>query len=822
MRDDRRSPGWVLAAGLLLFALPALAAPRNALIPFNIPAQPLADAVVEFARQADISIGYPGLSFGDRKSPGVIGYYDLGSAIERLLEGTGFTYRIIDDKTVRILRAPPRKSRPARRTVPAPQMATAAIEEVVVTTTKRAGKVQSLPYSIAAVTGTQLRQWNIEDDTEVVLRVAGVTMTNRGTGRNKIILRGLSDGMFTGRTQSAVGLYLDDTRITYNAPDPGLKLLDVERVEVLRGPQGTLYGAGSLGGLFRIVTNKPVLDEFEASAGTSSALTRNGDPSFEAQAMINLPLAEDVLALRIVGYHQEDGGYIDDVLLGLNDVNTTTTTGTRIGLRWQMTDRWRITAGFNFQKVSADDTQYYDGNLAPLQRANLLREPHDNNFLQSYLTVDGSFSWGDLVSSTSYIRHDIDDFFDASRAVPAISGLPVITSPFSERRDIQTVIHETRATSNDDARLQWLAGVFFSHRDEVFTARLEIPGSGSALGFGPSDVLFSERRVDDINEVAVFGELTFFITRAISLTAGLRWFHSSLAATSLVEEPLVGPPNTTIGRSSKHGVTPKFVIGVQLRPDVLLYAQAAEGNRVGGINLQGPLVLGDEIGGEPDGSAESSMLTTFPSDHLWNFEVGAKTSYLNRRLIINVTGFYVIWNEIQSDQVGPNGFPFVTDAGDATIRGIEAEITARPSRRLTLQANVTWNDASLTEANVALGAKIDNQLPGVAIVSTGAAARYQIPLGPNVLGSIGADYAYVGKSSLAFDTEGSPRMGGYHVGNLRLSASWTHWRASLYIDNLWNEGANTFAFGNPFSLGKIPQVTPLRPRTVGLRLNWIY
>ena len=825
MRDDRRSRAWLLSTGVvLLLAFPAIAAPRSALIPFNISAQPLADAIVEFARQADVSIGYAGLSLGNRESRGVIGYYDLRSAIGQLLDGTGFAFRILDQKTIRILRSPPptRRLRHVRRAANTRVSGSPAIEEVVVTTMKRAGEVQSLPYSITAVTGTQLRQWNVEEDTEVALRIAGVTMTNRGTGRNKIILRGLSDGTFTGRTQSAVGLYLDDTRITFNAPDPGLKLLDVKRVEVLRGPQGTLYGAGSLGGLFRIVTNKPVLDEFEARASISGSLTRNGDPSNEFQAMVNIPVIKDVLAVRAVGYRQKDGGYIDDILLGLDNVNKTTTTGARFSLRWRISDQWRITGGVNFQNVSADDTQYYDGSLKPLKRGNLLREPHKNDFTQSYLTIDGSFSWGQLVSSTSYVRHDIDNSFDASQAVPIISGLPIVTSPFSESRNIESVIQETRVTSNNHTRLRWLAGVFFSHRDELSNTRLEVPGSGRALNLGPSDVLFSERRVDDINEVALFGELTFQLTKVISLTGGLRWFHSTSAATSLVDEPLVGGPRTSTGHSTVNGVTPKFVIGFQLDPDILAYAQVAEGNRVGGLNLQGPMVLDAGLNAEQTGDNEDAMLSRVPSDHLWNFEIGAKTSYFDRRLIVNVAAFYVLWNNIQSDQIGANGFAFVVDAGDAKIKGVEAELTARPSRRLTVQANVTWNDTGLTEATATLGAKIDNPLPGAPVFSAGTAIQYDVPLGAGAIGSIGVDYAYVGKSNLAFDKDTSPRMGGYHVGNLRLGVSWTHWRATLFVDNLWDEGANTFAFGNPFSLGVISQITPLRPRTVGLRLNWVY
>ena len=785
------------------------------LIAFDISARPLAAALNDFARQADISISHSALSFGDRRSRDLIGYYTLEDGLTRLLEATGFSYRVLDPQTIRITRriAP---------TAPSPKTAAALvrrpqIEEITVTTTKRAGMVQSLPYSIAAATGAQLEALGAQGSNDVALRIAGVTVTNLGLGRNKVILRGLSDGPFTGRTQSTVGLYLDDVRITYNLPDPGIRLFDVERVEVLRGPQGTLYGAGSLGGIYRIVTNKPVLDGVAASAFTSMASTRGGGLSREGRAMLNIPVIKGVLGLRAVGYVQREAGYIDDIRLGLNNVNKTTVRGGRLGALWRLSDVWSVTGTVMAQTIAADDTQYYDAALGPLKRANFLREPYHNSFLQAALTVNGDFSWANLVSSTAYIHHRIHNIFDATLAVPVITGLPAVTSPFSEDRYVKALVHETRLVSADGGRFDWLVGIFVAHREEVFDASLNIPGSGTALGLGASDVVFFEFRDSIINEAALFGEATWFLTERLSITGGARWFYSENKLSSLKGTNIDEIQAQADGRRSRARVTPKVVLGFQANRDILIYGQLSEGYRVGGINLSAPAVRDGGGSGDDEGNAIS-----FPSDTLLNFELGVKSRFFGRRLIINAAAYYILWNKIQSDQLRPDGFRFVLTAGDARITGLELDVRFRQSRHLTVRGNLSWNASRLTKINPALGTKVDNRLPNVPLFSAGLSMQYAMRLADGFDGSLSADYAYVGASSLLFDKNNSPRMGGYSLANIRFGLRHGSWRATVSVENIGNAQADSFSFGNPFSLNTIRQVTPLRPRTIGVSLGWSY
>jgi outer membrane receptor protein involved in Fe transport len=785
------------------------------LIAFDISARPLAAALNDFARQADISIGHSALSFGDRRSQDLIGYYTLEDGLARLLEATGFTYRALDPQTIRIVR---RLASPAL----SPKVAAGAvvrrpqIEEITVTTTKRAGEIQSLPYSIAAATGVQLEALGAQGSNDVALRIAGITVTNLGLGRNKVILRGLSDGPFTGRTQSTVGLYLDDVRITYNLPDPGIRLFDVERVEVLRGPQGTLYGAGSLGGIYRIVTNKPALDGVAASVFTSMASTRGGGLSHEGRAMLNIPVIKGVLGLRAVGYVQREAGYIDDIRLGLNNVNKATVRGGRFGALWRLSDVWSVTGAAMIQTIAADDTQYYDAALGTLKRANFLREPYHNNFLQASITANGNFSWADLVSSTAYIRHRIHNIFDATLAVPVITGLPAVTSPFSEDRYVKAFVHETRLVLADGGRFDWLVGGFASHREEVFDANLNVPGSGVALGLGQSDVVFFEFRDSIVNEAALFGEATWFLTDRLSITGGARWFYTKNKLSSLKGTNIGEIQALADGSTGKTGVTPKVVLGFQANRDILIYGQLSEGYRVGGINLSAPAARGDGGGDDEDNAI------SFPSDTLLNFELGVKSRFFDRRLIINAAAYYILWNKIQSDQLRPDGFRFVLTAGDARITGLELDIRFRQSRRLTVRGNLSWNTSELTKINPALGTKVDNRLPSVPLFSAGLAMQYTMRLADGFDGSLSADYAYVGASSLLFDRNNSPRMGGYSLANVRFGVQHGPWRATVFVENVGNAEADSFSFGNPFSLHTIRQVTPLRPRTIGVSLGWRY
>jgi len=819
-----RSRGWRFVRHLLwmpILALESLSAaaqytqmpesppPPTALISFHIPAQPLTAALVEFAVESGSSLGHATIPRAIQ-SRSVIGFYRPGDALTLLLEGTGYTYQKRDALTFRIIRSV--ENAPAKNKI-------AAINDIVVTATKRNASIQSLPYSIAVASGDMLQNLGITDTGGVALRIAGATVTHLGAGRDKVLIRGLSDGAFSSRTQSTVGIYMDDARLTFSAPDPHLMLVDIDRVEILRGPQGTLYGAGSIGGIFRIVTNKPSFDGISASLSTSGSLTRNGGANGGFEAMVNYPIISNKLALRAVGYLKKYSGYIDDTRLGLKNVNDTEIGGGRLAMRLKLNDAWSLTGGATYQRISDDDTQYVQADLKPLKRRNFLREPHRDDFSRFFLDVHGAFSWGKFVSSTSYIIRDIHDTFDASLAVPEIAGLPVSASPFKESRDIKTIVHESRLVSDGGGRLHWLAGFFLSRRDENFHSRLTVPGAGAVLVTAPGtpDAVLTEIRKNKVNESAVFGEVTLDLTHRVSFTAGIRGFKTTFGVTSTTDGPANGGKTLVKGSNDDKGVTPKFVLSYKINDDHLIYVQAAEGYRVGGVNINSPVSAAFESELKP-----GETFTAFDSDNLWTFEGGAKTQWLDGRLVVNGAGSYTIWNDIQTDQILPNGLFFIANAGDARIIATELDLYYQPTQYLNLQANVFWNKSELFRANPVVGGLSDAQLPAIPNFQIGLSGSYQHPVSGNINFFVSADYAFIGQSDLSFGKGLFSVMGDYHMTNARLGFASGSWSATLFVKNVGNTKANTFAFGNPFSLGKVRQSTPAQPRTIGLTLKWKY
>lgn len=678
-----------------------------------------------------------------------------------------------------------------------------AIENIVVTATKRKEPAQSLPYSIAVTTGDQLQAFGVQSSHDLTSQIAGLTATNLGVGEDKLFVRGLTDSVLPGLSQSMVGLYLDETRITDDAPDPNLRLIDVDRVEVLRGSQGSLYGAGSLAGLVRIVTRKPALDEYQAMAGSSISSIDRGGISTSLDGMLNIPIIPRQLALRIVGYMDDEGGYVDDARLHDNNTNSTYVKGVRSALEWQPDGVWTIVVNVTEQNVKALDSQYYLENLGPQKRDNFMREPHTDKIFLAGLTAQASLSWADLVSDTSYVDRRLSNRFDASLAWPDLTGFPLGPSPFDFRRKIQSFTHEMRLTSTGKGRWQWLLGLFLSHQDEDFNSGLTGPDT-----LGASILARMEHREDRSNEAALFGEVTYDVTRKFSITAGARAFTASHNTSALSSGLLIGLPQSVKGANKQTGAAPKLVLKYQPGRNVMFYAQFSQGYRLGGINVDGPI----GATGEPEGS--------FNSDVIYDYELGSKTSLFGGRVVANAATYLAIWRNVQTDQIAPNGAFYIVNAGNVRDLGLELDVSVQPLANLTVQGNFFWNNAQLSNTNPLLVAS-EGGLPGAPDTSFGLSARYDIPIDDREAAFISGSYGYVGISHLGF-SENTPAMGNYHLANLRLGIRRGAWQAVIFANNLTNEDGNTFAFGNPFNLDKELQITPPQPRTIGVSLTWLH
>lgn len=785
----------MLALGMACSLLPLYARAQEAAIAIHVPAEPVGQALVDLALQAKLSIGDAGLDFGSARANAVDGFYTPQAALEHLLAGTGYEFDFVDRDTVRIRRhAAPVKASPQ------------TIETVVVTATKREAVAQDLPYSIVAVSGRHLEMSRAQTPNDLTSQVAGLTATNLGAGEDKLFVRGLSDSVLPGLSESMVGLYLDEARITDDAPDPGLRLVDIDRVEVIRGPQGTLYGAGSLGGLIRIVTNAPVQGETQFRFSSSAAATQGGAPSYGFDAMMNLPLVDDRLALRAVVYSDVDGGYLDQDRLHLKNTNETDTKGARLALAWQANANWSVTAAAAYQDIHAGDAQYYEAGSPPLQRDNFLLEPQDNHFFEANVTVRGDLGWADLVSASALVVRRLDSRYDATGAWTALTGLPEGPSAFGDARGITSLTQEVRLASKGEGPWTWLAGVFLSHRDEEFHSILMGPDA-----LGAPLAAESEQRADHAGDLALFGEASYAFTPQFTLTAGGRVFFSARRVDAHGMATIPADGFVFADSQDQSGATPKLVATYRPSDGLMFYGQISEGYRLGGFNVDGPAGAAHD----PDDPGEK----TFDSDSLWNFELGAKTELWDGHIVANAAAYLAIWNNVQSDQVRPDGTFFIANAGTVHDLGFETDVTVTPLEGLKLQGDLFVNNTQLTNPNPLL-VKSDGVLPGAPDISFGVSGRYDLPWKGFVDTFIAFDYSYVGRSNLNFDEVNSPAMGGYHITNARIGFARGPWQLIAFADNIANERKNTFAFGNPFDFTSGRQITPPRPRTVGLSLSW--
>lgn len=769
---------------------------------FDVAAQPLREALVNFALQADVSISTQSGVRCAARSRAVRGRMTTAQGLARLLQGSGCTFRMVDPTTVQIVSQAPPRPAPARQSRPPAAEEPVTVRDVLVTATKRTIGLARAPYAISSVDGGDLAEAGQADMADVAGRVAGLTFTNLGPGRNKIFVRGLSDGALTGRTQSTVGLYLDDTRLTYNAPDPDLRLVDIERVELLRGPQGSLYGAGSIGGILQVVTRAPDLHERSGWVSVEGSATTGGDPGGVVEGGVNMPLIADRLAVRLVGYRESAGGYVDDVALGLRNIDQTTRQGGRIALRFRYNPRWSVSAGFAAQTIHSDDTHYAQESLGGLRRANALREPHRNDFDASFLTVEGDFGWARLKANASLQSHGLDSTYDATLARSYFASAGVGPVAYLEAIGNKASVSEITLSSPADRRLSWIAGVFLSE----YTSTLD----ASLAGSGPA--LYREARRDHIDETALYGEATWRATDRFSLTAGGRLFRLGDETSSEVAEPALGTSTAFDGRARETGFAPKLVASFEASDELLIYAQAAEGYRAGGYNTSGGTA---QVFGAPGGA---QPFRRFTSDELWNYEAGARLRLLGEALRLRAAVFRAQWRNIQADQLLPSGLPFTANLGDGHNMGVEVE-AAYQGGPWRLEANALFNDPELQTANAGVPVPQDRSLPGVARLQLGALARYETKIGASMRGVVSLEASYVGSSQLTFDTATAPTMGDYWTTRLSGALFADRWTLKGWVENLLNADGDTFAYGNPFNLRVTPQATPQHPLTVGLALS---
>jgi iron complex outermembrane recepter protein len=716
----------------------------------------------------------------------------VASALRKLLDGSGFeavpagvnTWRlvpIVKTRSPKPVREPPIEA----PTPPSPQkLNDAPPSEIIVTAAKRTDALETTPIDSTVIDGLALTRFSGLPGSAAVANLAtSLALSNIGPGRNRAFLRGVSDSPFNGQTQSTVATLIDDARVTFNAPDPDLRLIDVERIELLKGPQGPLYGTGAIGGVFRIVTAKPNLDAFSIGVSANLETLASGGFGAGVNGSVNLPLVKDKLALRVVGYQAHEPGWIDNDRPDGKNSNSSDISGGRLALRWKPSTDWTADLAGVLQLFHVDDSQYVVG-PSPRRRSGIRPEPHDNDFANLRLSVAGKLGNLDVFSITSATTHEVDSLLDASPA----AGLFGITGPvdFEDNRLYNIFNQELRATGQS-GKLHWLLGGSFLSATTKVTARL----------LDRNLIIASVGTLNqEASEAALFGDVRFDLSDSLTAELGGRLF-----STNVRDEKIEGGLAQDL-RSNRTGVSPSLAISLKPNSSSYYYLRAASAFRPRGLS-----------------SFATAQTATFASDELVSIELGGRWHSDNRKISGQAVLYGSRWSDIQSDYLLPNGLVATRNSGRGSIYGVDASAEWHPIDTLTLTGAVTLQHPRLERAAPGLSLPNDRQLPVVPAYKAKLGITHDFEFGA-WHGDIAANGTLSGPTRLSLDPGLDRRTRHFSSVDLTTNASNSGWIFGISIQNIFNSGANTFAFGNPFSIQTTDQRVPLRPRSLILTIGW--
>jgi iron complex outermembrane receptor protein len=759
------------------------------------------------------------------------------------------------------------------------------LQAVTVTATLREQELTDVPFSIAAPTASMLRERGAENIEAIAANVAGFSVQNLGPGQSQVAMRGVSSGQIARDqpgVKEQVSTYLDDTPISLSLFTPDLDLFDLSRVEVLRGPQGTLFGAGSLSGTVRYITNQPELGVNSVFGETSAHWVGGGGPGATVKLGMNVPLAERV-AGRLAVFHNRFGGYQDVVRPDLTideNANDGQRMGVRAAVRFAPNDRFDIMPRLVFQKVEMagwNRTDTFNILANPYttsrpatslgdRRLFLARdEPFSDDFVLGDLNLKYAFGGMTLTSITSYTWRDILVTRDGGALIASIFGgsigfpEPIYTleNPFDDRTNVDMWTQEARLVGGTD-RVKWLVGAFYSDAHRDYGQSVRVPGFEAATGTptaGPSaardEVFFSDLSYD-FSQRALFGEGTLALGERLDLTAGLRWYDFDEDRDQVFDGFLVGFVSQP-GSTTASGVAPRFMASFRASDNVTLNAQASQGFRLGGINdpLNVPICSPDDL--ETFGGRDS-----WEDETAWNYEVGAKTSWLSGRASLNVSAFHMDISDLQvTATAGTCSSRIVFNVPRAISQGAEVELALAPTPMVDLALSATLNDSELrstlisTDAGgtetVVGGIQEGNRLPSVPKFQAAASATLRRPLRGGAVGFLTGSAQHIGSRYTLMEdlapTAGTvdmealpntvggpltqrfftfdPELPAYTIVNGRLGLTRANWETAFFINNLTDERAFLALDRERGTLARVGYLVN-QPRTFGVSFGFSY
>ncbi|MEX2496348.1 MAG: TonB-dependent receptor [Woeseia sp.] len=737
------------------------------------------------------------------------------------------------------------------------------LEEIVVTATKREANLQDVPLSVTAFTDQDIVRQGFKTLDDYVGQIPGLAFSRREPGGTTVLMRGctISGLSFGGSTTTSI--YLDEQPITAAGRNPDARLIDIERVEALSGPQGTLFGDASQCGSLRIITNKPDTTDFSSWADVGVNQVSKGDTGYTVSGMVNFPLVEDKVALRLVGFVEEEAGYIDNILavspggtfdnaefVG-EDVNSSTNSGARVGLRSILDDNWVIDASAIYQKKELDGfgdadipDQFFAGrDLGSLEQLRFGTDRWDDDWYQLALTAEGSLGFADLLVTGSFFSREtlyeadattyqfafnqLSDYFGPYYTIYDFGGDPQAFAYNNENEDRWTF--EARLSTPAESRSRWSGIIgFFYNREEGHTHfysgntdfdtspafaylnylayyydpnfPVPAPPSGGNWWTGIYDSTFEQ--------TAIFGEVGFAVTDNFNITVGGRFFNIELDRTLKQGAlfPLGAEPDCSVdlcfadavGQSSESDFVPKVTLDYHLNDDAMIFATYSEGFRRGGANAaRESSVFGP---GQP--------FHQFTSDIMKNHEVGIKATLADGRFRLNATAYHMVWERIQLQANDPNIFTNgIVNFPEAELDGVETHISWLPADNWDVSATLGWNEGEIS--------KDATLFPGTDS-PTSVVAGTPLPIMPDWKGSLSVQYSmptellggrpyvridhnYNGESTSSLEgiqsilfTNPVRVHDSYNITDLRFGIDTDDWRVALFVDNVFDERAQQF------------------------------
>ena len=616
------------------------------------------------------------------------------------------------------------------------------LEEVLVTATHRVLSLQVVPQSITAFTTVDIERNNLQSLEDLVRALPSLGLVNSQPGRNDLVYRGVSSGSQEFYTDSQVAVYLDETPIAAISQQPFPRMVDIERVESLPGPQGTLFGAASQTGTLRIITNKPNTDGVSGQVFGALSTTKGGDASYEANGWVNVPLGES-FAIRAVGYYVKEGGYIDNVLHptfvapfegGLqfdgdnaavveNNYNDYKLTGGRISALWEMNDKWSATLAVISESGKSDGAWESDPSLGDFKVARFFDEFRDDEWTSYGLTIEGDLGFASLVSNTSYFDRKItyewdnmyyeqwkDSFYGYYYGSGIYNSQYTYGTIFNDQNQ-NRFAQEIRLASQTESRFQWMIGLYYENSQDDWYYGSENPqlmetiswyyaqyyayyynslGYPVAYPIPPTIVAYSNRLDREIKQTSIFGEVSFDLTDKWTVTGGARWFKYDRYHFTQNQYPEGLPPfgsadtnGIYISEGKTNDVLWKFSTQYHIDDSKMLYFLFSQGYRLGGSNSLRAALTGQ-------------VPLEYDPDTLNNYEIGLKSQWLDDRLLLNATVFLMQWDEYQqnsSSGIGAWWLRGTFNAADAKIPGVEINGTALFTENFSFTYSLIWSDA---------------------------------------------------------------------------------------------------------------------------------